>query len=324
MSIKYLDNKKIFITGITGSLGTKFTELLKNRDVTIIGYSRDEEKQYRFKQVYKDYKNITLLQGDVRDKDRLFEVIDNSIDIIIHAAALKAVPECELYPFETCKTNIVGAQNIINAAINAKVRKVIGIGTDKNCKPINIYGYSKAVQEKLMIGANFLPNNKETLFSCVRYGNVMNSRGSVIPLFMKQASNLEPLTITDKEMTRFLLKQEDACNLVFYALEEMKGKEIFVMKPKSCTVGELAIAVWECLNPKVEYKEKIIGIRAGEKIHEELIGMEESVLGKDLIDNYFVIYPLSKNTVLNEAFSYNSFNAPRLTKDEIQNMLKDM
>ena len=286
-----MNDKTILITGGTGSFGNKFTELIfeKYNPKKVIIYSRDEFKQdlmqKKFKQNYPDkFLKLRFFIGDIRDKDRLYRAFRGA-DYIIHAAAMKQVPACEYNPFEAIKTNINGAQNIIDAALDTGVKKVIALSTDKAVNPINLYGGTKLVSDKLFVSANAYRGDTGTIFSVVRYGNVSGSRGSVIPFFNELLKNGETiLPITDERMTRFWMTLEDAVNLVFKALEESKGGETYVYKNPSYKITDIAKA----MNPKGEIK--VVGIREGEKLHESMITSDDSRLTYDYGD-HFVIYP---------------------------------
>ncbi len=262
----YLNNKSILITGGTGSFGKKFTKtILSNyKPKKIIIYSRDELKQYEMEQLFSKKENelIRYFIGDVRDSERLKMAMKN-VDVVIHAAALKHVPAGEYNPMETVKTNIIGGQNVIDAAINCSVKKVIALSTDKAANPINLYGASKLASDKLFVAANNLLGDSDSVFSVVRYGNVVGSRGSVVPFFNSLIDNNSKfLPITDKRMTRFWITLQEGVNFVLKNLERMHGGEIFVPKIPSIYITDLASAMAPNL------KQKIIGIRPGEKIHE--------------------------------------------------------
>ena len=275
-----MKNKTILVTGGTGSFGKRFIgTLLKLPCKKIIVFSRDELKQYDMAQQYQD-KRLRFFIGDVRDRDRLYRAF-TGVDYVVHAAAIKQIPTAEYNPSECIKTNIYGADNIINAAIDAGVKKVIALSTDKAVYPINLYGATKLCAEKLFTAANVYSHT--TRFSCVRYGNVVGSRGSVIPLFLKQKES-GVLTVTDENMTRFWLELDGAIDLVLTAIDEMKGGEVFVPKMPSMKLIDLARAI--C--PKCEIK--IIGIRPGEKLHETMI--IDADAGRTLDCNgYYVIQP---------------------------------
>lgn len=278
-------NESILITGGTGSFGKAFLNvLLSSRKFkgVIRVYSRDEYKQYQLNNLFKSDKRLRFFIGDVRDKTRLYRAMED-VEIVIHAAALKQVPVLEYNPFEAVKTNILGTENVIDCAINNKVKKAILISSDKAVNPINLYGATKLVAEKLFVQGNSYVGERPTRFSVVRYGNVAGSRGSVIPIFKLQATN-NLLKITDERMTRFWITLEEGVKFVLKSLDIMAGGEIFVPKIPSVKIIELARAI----APKA--KLKITGIRPGEKIHELLIGSDESRHTKDM-GNYFKIEP---------------------------------
>ena len=328
-----LNNKSILITGGTGSFGQKFISeaLRKYKKIKrLIIFSRDELKQSEMEKKFpiKKYKFLRYFIGDVRDYQRIYHAT-KKVDIIVHSAALKQVPATEYNPFECIKTNVLGAQNIINAAIENKVSKVVGLSTDKAVSPINLYGASKLCADKLFTSAkNFIGSNK-TIFSVARYGNVMNSRGSVIPLFLDQKKN-NLFTVTDTNMTRFNITLKDATELVFWTIKNSIGGEIFVPKIPSYRILDLAKAI------SASCKIKIIGIRPGEKIHEELITSSESVNTLDLGKYYAILsttrgislesYKNKRNgKKLSKDFSYNSGTNPHfLSVSELKKLLKKM
>lgn len=285
-NIQEFNNKNILITGGTGSLGNKLVEILLKHfhPKKIIIFSRDEFKQSIMQETFPQskYPNIRYFLGDIRDYNRLEEVFVN-VDIIFHTAALKQVPALEYNPMEAIKTNIHGAENIIRAAIKNKVKKVMAISSDKAVHPINLYGATKLCFEKLFIAANNLCPDMSTIFSVARYGNVLGSRGSVLPLFLKQKENNE-FTVTDEKMTRFTITLEQAVNFILNCTNDMIGAEIFVPKIPSYNIIQLA----KLINDKAEIK--IVGIRPGEKMHESLISENESYLALEF-DHYFVIKP---------------------------------
>lgn len=287
-----LNNSTILITGGTGSFGNKFIERVLNdyEPKKIIIYSRDEFKQDLMKKNFiakygeEKTNKLRFFIEDVRDKERLYRAFKD-VDYVIHAAAMKQVPACEYNPFEAIKTNIHGAENIIEAAIDRKVKKVVALSTDKSVNPINLYGGTKLVSDKLFISANAYSGDKGTIFSIVRYGNVAGSRGSVIPFFKQLlAQGKKELPITDIHMTRFWMILDDAVDLVFKALEEAKGGETFVFKNPSFLITELA----EALNPNGTIKE--VGVREGEKIHEVMITKDDWRNTYEYED-YYIIYP---------------------------------
>lgn len=275
-------NKTILITGGTGSLGTKLTEIiLKDSPKAIRIFSRGELKQSQMQTKFND-ERLRFFIGDVRDSRRLHRAF-NGVDIVIHCAALKHVPICEYNPIEAVKTNINGTINVIDSAINNKVEKVILSSTDKAVYPVNLYGATKLVAEKLFIQGNNYSKNHKTIFSCVRYGNVMGSRGSVIPIFREQ-SKTGKITITDDTMTRFWITQKQAVDFIIDSIERMKGGEIFIPKIPSMRIIDLA----KIIAPNCEME--ITGIRPGEKIHEVLLTAEEARHSKDFF-GYFIIEP---------------------------------
>lgn len=286
-----LNDKTILITGGTGSFGKKFTEMMleKYEPKKIIIYSRDEFKQdimnKEFKHKFPEKSSkMRFFIGDVRDKDRLYRAF-KGVEYVIHAAAMKQVPACEYNPFEAIKTNINGAQNVIDVALDRGVKKVVALSTDKAVNPINLYGGTKLVSDKLFISANAYRGDEGTVFSVVRYGNVSGSRGSIIPFFKELILKGEKeLPITDTRMTRFWMTLEDAVNLVVKALEESKGGETYVYKNPSYKVTDIV----EAMNPSG--KIKIVGIREGEKLHECMITSDDSRVTYDYGDHY-IIYP---------------------------------
>jgi len=293
-----LNNLSVIITGGTGSFGKKFTEMVLQRypDVRrIIIYSRDELKQFEMKQKYPadKYPQIRFFIGDVRDQSRLDRACEG-VDVIIHAAALKQVDTAELNPDECIKTNIIGAQNVIGSALRTGVKHVIALSTDKACAPINLYGATKLVSDKLFSAANNIKGAKDTRFSVVRYGNVMGSRGSVIPFFiMKKISGVLP--ITHEDMTRFNILLEEGVNLVFFALGNALGGEIFVPKIPSYRILDVARAI------APECKIEIIGIRPGEKLHEEMISETDAMNTIDL-GKYYAILPSVSDRLTKEDY----------------------
>jgi UDP-N-acetylglucosamine 4,6-dehydratase len=277
-----ITGKVILITGGTGSFGKKFISFALKKDIKkIIVFSRDELKQYEMAQQFKDDR-IRFFLGDVRDKERLYRAFDG-VDIVIHAAALKHVGACEYNPFEAVKTNIYGAQNIIEAAIDRGVQKVIALSTDKAAAPVNLYGATKLASDKLFVAANSYVGEKETTFAVVRYGNVVGSRGSVVPFF-NSIKHTGKLPITDERMTRFWITLDQGVQFVLDSLERMQGGEIFVPKIPSMKITDLAEAIApEC---EVEY----IGIRPGEKLHEVMITEDDARRTLEF-SSYYVIQP---------------------------------
>lgn len=317
-----LSNKVILLTGGTGSFGTKFTEIaLKESQIkTIRIFSRGELMQQKMREQFDD-ERLRFFIGDVRDRNRLYRAMNN-VDIVVHAAALKQVPTCEYNPIEAIRTNVDGAVNVIDVAIDRGVQKVMAISTDKAVYPVNLYGATKLVAEKLFVQANSYAAGKPKI-SCVRYGNVIGSSGSVIPLFKKQKRN-GVITITDERMTRFWITLEQAVKFVINCIEKMKGGEVFVPKIPSMKVVDLV----DVVAPNA--KKEIIGIRPGEKINETLLVKEEARYSKEF-DDYFVIQPkysfcdkdrLKGGKSLAGGFTYTSKNNNWwLTKKDIKKML---
>ena len=303
-------NSVILLTGGTGSFGHAFTNMVlkKHKPKKLIIFSRDEMKQWNMSKLYDDQR-LRFFLGDVRDKDRLYRAF-NGVDFVIHAAAAKIVPSAEYNPFEYVKTNVIGAMNVIDAALDRNVKKVIALSTDKASGPINLYGATKLVSDKLFVDGNSSYATK-TIFSVVRYGNVVASRGSVIPFF-REARKLGKIPITDKRMTRFFITVEDAVKLVLFAVKDSIGGEIYVKKIPSVKITELAKAI----APKAE--QQIIGIRPGEKIHEQMIAKEEASYTYEYKD-YYKILPyinkwyldrkrIKKGKKVSEDFNYSSNN----------------
>lgn len=327
-----LNNKTILITGGTGSFGKKFSEIiLKNYPEIkkLIIFSRDEFKQFEMANLpqFKNQNKLRFFIGDVRDKERLFRAF-NGVDFVIHAAALKQVPACEYNPFEAIKTNVIGAQNVIDCAIDRKVEKVVALSTDKACSPINLYGATKLCSDKLFIASNVYSGEQDTKISVVRYGNVAGSRGSVIPFFKKLiAEGATEIPITDLRMTRFWLKLEEAVEMVIEAIETMNGGELFVRKIPSMKITDLA----QAMAPHLKLKE--VGIRPGEKIHETMISSEDSRSTIEL-EKYYIIKPeseelrdriLIKGKPVDVNFEYNSGNNSQwLSIQQMKDLIKEV
>lgn len=265
-----LDNKTILITGGTGSFGKKFVSmtLAKYSPKKIIIYSRDEMKQWDMAKSYKDEQRIRFFIGDVRDKERLYRALDG-VDIVIHAAATKIVPTAEYNPFECIKTNINGAMNVIDACIDKGVQRVIALSTDKASSPANLYGATKLASDKLFVASNSYSGTHHTRFAVVRYGNVMGSRGSVIPFF-RSLTHREELPVTDPRMTRFMITLEQGVELVWHSLNDMVGGEIYVKKIPSMNITDIATAI------APNARQIVVGIRPGEKLHEQMISAEDA------------------------------------------------
>ena len=327
-----LNGKSILVTGGTGSFGKKFVEkiLLQYPEIErVVVYSRDELKQFEMAQQFPPdrFRQIRYFIGDVRDRDRLARALEG-IDIVVHAAALKQVPACEYNPFEAIKTNIMGAQNLIEAAIDKGVKKVVALSTDKAAAPINLYGATKLCSDKLFVAANNFAGSHDIKFSVVRYGNVMGSRGSVIPFFLKKRGD-GVLPITDERMTRFNITLEEGVALVLYALKNMWGGELFVPKIPSYRIMDVA----EAIAPGC--RKEIVGIRPGEKLHEEMI-TETDALNTIEFDNYFVILPslpiwdveeftgAYNGRFCRDGFSYNSgTNAVWLSVAQLKSLIRE-
>ncbi len=317
------------ITGGTGSFGHQMIlELMRYKPKSIRILSRDEDKQYNLKQEFLEKPISNRLQfviADVRDYDRIYSVT-RDIDILFHAAALKQVPSVEDHPYEAVKTNIVGAYNIVKAAVARKIDKVVAISTDKAVKPVNAMGMTKALQEKLILSDDI--TKEKTMFCCVRYGNVLGSRGSVIPLWDKLLGQNKPLTITHPEMTRFMLTLSQAIDLVFYALKYGKGGEIFVKKAPATKMTNLAQAYAELKTGKKNYPLKFIGIRSGEKIDEVLVSQEEMRRVIDKKDHFIIKKEskidksfLNKSTKLTE---YGSGTADSLSIEDLMSLMRKL
>lgn len=322
-----IKNKIVLITGGTGSFGNKFVEIaLKELNPKVIRiYSRDELKQLNMQNKFNNDERLRFFIGDVRDKNRIHRAM-RDIDIVIHAAALKQVPACEYNPIEAVRTNIEGAINIIDSAIENDVKKVVALSTDKAVHAVNLYGATKLVAEKLFIQGNSYTGAGKTKFSCVRYGNVVGSRGSVIPIFLEQ-KNHGKITVTDKKMTRFWITLEQGVRLVINSIKKMHGGEVFVPKIPSMKILDLADVV------APNCKREIIGIRPGEKISEILITEEEARHTKEF-KNYFIIEPnftfwdeknYERGMPTKDDFKYTSDNNNWwLTKEELKKMIKEL
>ncbi|MFN2195872.1 MAG: UDP-N-acetylglucosamine 4,6-dehydratase (inverting) [Anaerolineales bacterium] len=316
----------ILITGGTGSFGKKFVEIMlaEYQPAKIIIFSRDELKQHEMRVGGYDHSSLRYFLGDVRDVDRLRRAM-NGVDIVVHAAALKQVPACEYNPMEAIKTNILGSSNVIEAALDSGVQKVLALSTDKAVNPVNLYGATKLAAEKLFVQSNAYAAGMPTRFSCVRYGNVIGSRGSVIPLFLQQRENGAVLTITDDRMTRFWLSLEQGVRFVIRAIEQMHGGEVFVPKIPSTRITDVAQTV--APDATVE----VIGIRPGEKLHEVLIHEDEARSAVELEDMY-IIQPAETlwfgrewqevGQPLPDGYRYDSLNNPEwLTPEEIRALI---
>ena len=322
-----LEGKKILITGGTGSLGTALTKKLLETNVdTIRIFSRDEWKQVKMQSEFTD-KRLRFLIGDIRDKERLSRALKD-VNIVIHAAALKQMPIAEYNPFEAVKTNIIGTQNLIEACLDNNVELVLAIGTDKAVSPVNTYGATKFLMERLFVSANFYKGDQKIKFLCVRYGNVLGSRGSIVPVFVNQIKTGKKITVTDPTMTRFNISMDEALNLIFRVLRNGKGGEIFVPKLKAYRVGDMKDAIMEGLNSNV--KSEIISIRPGEKIHEFLISNDELRNTFENDDDYVIIDKQLQDLDFNKentlvpttlSYPYSSDKVELLTKEELKEIL---
>ena len=307
-----LENSSILVTGGTGSFGNTFVPLTlkKYNPKKIVIFSRDEMKQWEMAKIFETDPRVRFFIGDVRDRERLYRALDG-IDYVVHAAATKIVPTAEYNPFECVKTNINGAMNLIDACIDRKIKKVVALSTDKASSPVNLYGATKLVSDKLFISGNFYSSESGCKFSVVRYGNVMGSRGSVIPFFLSQSST-NTLSVTDPRMTRFMITLEQGVSLVWHAFSDMLGGEIYVKKIPSMNIIDIAKSV----NPNASIKH--IGIRPGEKLHEQMIGEEDAPHTYEY-ENYFKILPvvhgwsedlarINNGKKVDPGFSYNSLD----------------
>lgn len=324
-----LENKTLLITGGTGSFGNAVLKRFLNTDIGEIRiFSRDEKKQDDMRTAYRNPK-IKFYLGNVRDYNSIESALDG-VDYLFHAAALKQVPSSEFFPMEAAMTNIIGTDNVLNASAKQGVKKVICLSTDKAVYPINAMGISKAMMEKLMVAKSRITNS--TVFLGTRYGNVMASRGSVIPLFISQIKGGMPLTITDPDMTRFMMSLDNAVELVIFAFENGQSGDRFVQKAPAATIGMLAQAIKEIFDSDSEIK--IIGTRHGEKLYESLLSREECLVAEDLGDyyrirpddrdlNYGKYYSEGKGRI-SQIESYNSHNSYRLSMDELKTMLLNL
>lgn len=332
------ENKKILVTGGTGSIGSEIVRrLLKYKLEVVRILSNDENAIFQMHQELGDRKDIRFLIGDIRDRERVNRAMEG-IDIVYHAAALKHVPLCEYNPFEAIKTNVFGTQNVIEAALDAEIKKFINISTDKAVNPVNTMGATKLLSEKLTIDANFYKGWKKTIFTCVRFGNVAQSRGSVIPLFEKQIKNGGPITITNPNMTRFIMPVSNTVDLLFKAIKMAKGGEIFILKMPVVKIGDLADFMIEEFAPKYglkpkDIKKRITGNRLGEKNFEELMTETEAKNALETEEMFIILpqvdipsrvkferpgYPNTRRTQLRQ---YTSKDIQTTTKEGIKKML---
>ena len=325
------NNSTLLITGGTGSFGNAVLERYLKTDIKEIRiFSRDEKKQDDMRQLYNNPK-IKYYIGDVRDK-RSVDTAMHGVDYVFHAAALKQVPSCEFFPMEAVRTNVMGCENVLDSAIEHKVKKVIVLSTDKAVYPINAMGISKAMSERVMVAISRSLNGSGTILCGTRYGNVMASRGSVIPLFIDQIKSGSPITITDPGMTRFIMSLDEAVDLVLYAFKNGHNGDIFVQKSPACTLHDLAHAVTELFKAKNEIR--IIGTRHGEKLYETLCTREEMAKVEDLGDFYRIpadardlnygVFFTNGDTRTSEAEDYNSHNTRRLNVEEVKEQLMSL
>jgi UDP-N-acetylglucosamine 4,6-dehydratase/5-epimerase len=325
----FLD-KVLLITGGTGSFGNAVLRRFLTTDIKEIRiFSRDELKQDDMRKLYNNNK-LKFYIGDVRDKNSIDDAM-RGVDYVFHAAALKQVPSCEFYPMQAVKTNVIGTENLLNSAISAGVKKVIALSTDKAVYPINAMGISKAMMERVIVSKG--RNVKDTMIACTRYGNVMASRGSVIPLFIDQVKNGKPITITDPNMTRFMMSLDQAVDLVLFAFENGESGDIFVQKAPAATVELLANTMKDILGVP-NYEVKTIGTRHGEKLYETLLTKEEMVKAIDMGDYYripadtrdlnYTKFFEEGEEVITEASEYHSHNTHRLNKEELTGLLLNL
>jgi len=322
-----LEDSSILVTGGTGSFGRSFVPmtLKKFNPKKIVIFSRDEMKQWEMAKIYEKDTRVRFFIGDVRDKDRLWRAL-RGIDYVVHAAAIKIVPKSEYDPFECVKTNVNGAMNLIDICIDRGVKRVVSLSTDKACSPSNLYGATKLISDKLFISSNAYSGDSNTSFSTVRYGNVMGSRGSVIPLFLsKSKENIMP--ITDMRMTRFMISLQQGVNLVWHAFQDMIGGEIYVKKIKSMKIIDIAKAI----NPEATFS--IIGVRPGEKLHEQMISTEDAPYTYEYNDYYKILPAINnwsndKNRIkdgklVDQNFSYSSdLNTEWMSKSDLLDWIK--
>jgi UDP-glucose 4-epimerase len=329
--MKFLKNKILMVTGGTGSFGSTIIKgLLKNNLKEIRIFSRDEKKQEDMRLLYKNSK-IKFYIGDVRTFESVNQAM-KGVDYVFHAAALKQVPSCEFYPMEAVRTNILGTENVLNSAIENKVKRVVVLSTDKAVYPINAMGISKAMMERLIIAKANLYGNNKTILCATRYGNVMGSRGSVMPLFINQIKKGKPLTVTDPHMTRFMMSLEDSVNLVLYAFQHAKPGEIFVQKAPAATVADIAKVMNEIFGKKE--KVQIIGTRHGEKLFESLLSREEMIRAKDMGRFYCIPsdirdlnhakYFIEGQKSISKTEDYTSHNTERLNLKQLKRLIMSL
>lgn len=321
--------KNILVTGGTGSIGSAIVrKALQYEPEAVRVLSNDENGLFNLEQELEDYPNLRFLIGDVKDKERLRRAVE-SIDFVFHAAALKHVPLCEYNPFEAVKTNVLGTQNLIEVAIDEEVDKFIAISSDKAVNPVNVLGATKLLAERLTISANYYKGLRKTAFSCVRFGNVLDSRGSVAPLFREQIEKGGPVTITDPDMTRFVMSISKAVDLVFKAAEIAQGGEIFILKMPALRIGDLAEVMIEELAPQYGHvpesiELEIIGKRSGEKNHEELLTEDEAASACETEDMFIISQIIENQEQKTMPIKrYTSDKATLLTREETRRMLRE-
>ena len=339
MNYDFLQNKNILITGGTGSLGRELVrEILKHNPKVVRVFDVDETEQFEFHHELKEHEdNVRFLLGDVRDRERLIRAAED-VDITFHTAALKHVMACEYNPFEAVKTNILGMQNVIDVAIDNNVSKIIFTSSDKAVNPSNTMGATKLLAEKLVTSANFYKGDRDCVFSSVRFGNVMGSRGSVIPLFKQQIKAGGPLTITDPTMTRFMMSMSQAVELVLKSIDMAQGGEVFIFKMPTVNISDLAEVLIEGVAPRYDYKVSdvgvdIIGSKPGEKMYEELMTEDEAVRSLERDDMFIILPEIEDELTKIDKSAYNatpirskdyvSKDAMPITKDEIRAILKN-
>ena len=326
------EGKKILITGGTGSLGQALTKRLLETDVEIIRIlSRNERNQIEMESKFKNEK-LRFLLGDIRDLDRFTRAVED-IDIVFHAAALKHVPKIEYNPFEGIKTNVNGSQNVIDACLKENLEKAVAVSTDKAASPLNVYGATKALMEILFVAANTFskPGKQKTKFITVRYGNVLGSSGSVVPIFIDQIKNKKKITITDPEMTRFSINMDEALDFILKATEIGEGSDIFIPKMKAYSIMDIKNVLNELLG---DTGEEIVGIRLGEKLHEVLINNDEIRYGWEIEDMYMISNPIFSDEIIkqkypgikkiNSVVEYSSEKVERISKEDLKNQIKKL
>jgi len=325
-------DKTLLVTGGTGSFGNAVLRRFLNSDFAEIRvFSRDEKKQEDMRLALRDNR-LKFYIGDVRDYDSVADAT-HGVDYVFHAAALKQVPSCEFYPMEAIKTNVLGAENVLRAAIDRGVERCVVLSTDKAVYPVNAMGLSKALMEKVMIAKSRLSNGSRTVVCATRYGNVMGSRGSVIPLFLDQLRQNRPLTVTDPNMTRFLMSLDESVDLVLYAFRHARPGDIFVQKAPASTIGDLARAICEVV-ARNDHPIRIIGTRHGEKLYETLVSREEMVRAEDLGGHYRIPadsrdlnydkYFVDGQREISEVEDYTSHNTQRLGVEEVKGVLMQL